>query len=320
MAQRIRFTPYDKPIVEEFDEDERVSEFMSYHSSSSLPIKRGGHPDDSMPIFLSNSEEEEVYRPRFGRASVISSRLLKISILAASVAAIAAAILSVENPLALFANAKASLIGTSAGQSAAIQSATIQMRTPEPVVPIRSLSADHAAPEIQSNTRALLPASRGAPTRDEIAAAFKTARQGQTEIAQPSAVAPVAVAPVAVAAAPAAVAVAPVAVAPATVVPVAVAPAARRLAPDELATLLKRAKSLIAVGDIAPARLLLERAADTQEPSATLLLAQTYDPAVLGTQDMRSVTPDLAKARDWYQKAARFGSQDAQQRLSQMQN
>jgi TPR repeat protein len=35
---------------------------------------------------------------------------------------------------------------------------------------------------------------------------------------------------------------------------------------------------------------------------------------------MRSITPDLAKARDWYQKAARFGSQDAQQRLSQMQN
>jgi hypothetical protein len=302
MAQRIRFTPYDKPIVEEFDEDERVSEFMSYQSTSSLPTKRGAHPDDSMPLFLSNPEEE-VYRPRFGRASVISSRLLKISILAASVAAIAAAILSVENPLALFANAKASLIGTPAGQSAAIQSATIQMRTPEPVVAIRSASADQAAPEVQSNigTRSLSPTPRGAPTRDEIAAAFKTARQGQTEIPQPSAV-------VAVAAAPAAVA------------PVAVAPAVRRLAPDELAALLKRAQGLIAVGDIAPARLLLERAADAQEASAALLLAQTYDPAVLGTQDMRSVTPDLAKARDWYQKAARLGSQDAQQRLSQMQN
>jgi hypothetical protein len=304
MAQRIRFTPYDKPIVEEFDEDERVSEFMSYQSTPSLPTKRGAYPDDSMPIFLSNPEEE-VYRPRFGRASVISSRLLKISILAASVAAIAAAILSVENPLALFANAKASLLGTPAGQSAAIQSATIQMRTPEPVVAIRSASADQAAPEIQSNmgTRALSPTPRGAPTRDEIAAAFKTARQGQTEIPPSSAVAPVAVA-----------------VAPAAVAPAAVAPAVRRLDSDELAALLKRAKALIAVGDIAPARLLLERAADTQEASAALLLAQTYDPAVLGTQDMRSVTPDPAKARDWYQKAARFGSLDAQQRLSQMQN
>jgi len=32
--------------------------------------------------------------------------------------------------------------------------------------------------------------------------------------------------------------------------------------------LMKRAKSLLASGDIPPARLLLERAADAQEPSA----------------------------------------------------
>ena len=54
---------------------------------------------------------------------------------------------------------------------------------------------------------------------------------------------------------------------------------ARKLDADELASLLKRAKGLIAVGDIPPARLLLERAADAQEASAALLLAQTYDPA-----------------------------------------
>jgi TPR repeat protein len=65
---------------------------------------------------------------------------------------------------------------------------------------------------------------------------------------------------------------------------------------------------------------LLERAADAQEASAALLLAQTYDPTVLGTQDMRSVTPDPAAARDWYQKAAQLGSRDAQARLAQMQN
>jgi TPR repeat protein len=50
-----------------------------------------------------------------------------------------------------------------------------------------------------------------------------------------------------------------------------------------------------------------------------LLLAQTYDPAVLGTRDLRSITPDPAMARAWYQKAARFGSLDAQQRLADMQ-
>ncbi len=94
----------------------------------------------------------------------------------------------------------------------------------------------------------------------------------------------------------------------------------RRFDLDELSGLMKRAKRLIAVGDIVPARLLLERAAEAQDASAAYLLAQTYDPAVLGTQDMRSITPDPAKARRWYERAAQFGSADAQERLAQMQN
>ena len=71
-------------------------------------------------------------------------------------------------------------------------------------------------------------------------------------------------------------------------------PPARRIDPDELAALLKRAKGLLAIGDITAARLLLERAADAQEAEAALMLAGTYDPQVLGTQDMRSITPDPA--------------------------
>ena len=95
---------------------------------------------------------------------------------------------------------------------------------------------------------------------------------------------------------------------------------ARRIDPDELAALLKRAKGLLAIGDITSARLLLERAADAQEPEAALMLAGTYDPQVLGSQDMRSVTPDPAAARVWYQKAAQLGSADAKRRLGQLQN
>ena len=83
---------------------------------------------------------------------------------------------------------------------------------------------------------------------------------------------------------------------------------------------MKRAKSLLAIGDITSARLLLERAADAQEADAALMLAGTYDPQVLGTQDMRSITPDPATARLWYQKAAQLGSSDARRRLSQIQN
>ena len=110
------------------------------------------------------------------------------------------------------------------------------------------------------------------------------------------------------------------AVAPVAAAPVPSTPSARRIDPDELAALMKRAGSLIAAGDIAPARLLLERAAEAQDAHAAFLLAQTYDPAVLGTQDMRSITPDPAKARSWYEKAVQFGSEEAQQRLAQMQN
>jgi hypothetical protein len=89
---------------------------------------------------------------------------------------------------------------------------------------------------------------------------------------------------------------------------------------ETLAALMTRAKSLMALGDIAAARLVLERAADAQDASAAFLLAQTYDPAVLGASDTRSITADPVMARDWYRKAASFGSADAQQRLTQLQN
>jgi hypothetical protein len=104
--------------------------------------------------------------------------------------------------------------------------------------------------------------------------------------------------------------------------PVAAVPPqpASTLDADTLAGLMTRAKSLIGVGDIAAARLLLERAANAQDATAALLLAQTYDPAVLGTRDTRSVNADAAAARDWYQKAAAFGSAEARQRLAQLSN
>src|SRR6266853_1400822 len=89
---------------------------------------------------------------------------------------------------------------------------------------------------------------------------------------------------------------------------------------ETLSALMTRAKSLLALGDIAAARLLLERAANAQDATAAFLQAQTYDPAVLGVRDTRSITPDPVMARDWYRKAASFGSADAQQRLTQLQN
>ena len=326
MGRNTRLSPYAKGSGEEFDEDASVIEFMSYRSAPSAS-KGNMPPDDSVPLFLSDHDEEPPRRPSFGRVrsedsdqprvlrEPVSPRIIKASILAASVVAIVVAIFAVGNPLALFANAKASLAGTAAGlsgapnQVAAIQRVPEPVRAaPEPVVAVRTASANPTAQEAQPNlgARAVSPTAKGGPTRDEIASAFKTARQGQPEAALPPAAVPVVTVPVAAA--------------PPAGVPAAAPPAARRVDPEELATLLKRAKSLIAIGDFAPARLLLKRAADAQEASAALLLAQTYDPAVLGKQDMRSIAPDPALAREWYQKAARYGSVDAQQRLSQMQN
>jgi len=82
---------------------------------------------------------------------------------------------------------------------------------------------------------------------------------------------------------------------------------------------MDRAKRLIAAGDISPARLLLERAADAQDPTAALMLARTYDPDVLGAQNSRSINPDPTMAHVWYQRAAQLGSADAQRRLSELQ-
>ena len=107
--------------------------------------------------------------------------------------------------------------------------------------------------------------------------------------------------------------------APASVGPLVTAPA-RRLAPDELTNLMRRARSLLAAGDIPSARLLLERAADAQEPNAAFMLAQTYDPVALGTQDARRIVPDPAAARAWYERAAQLGSIEAQRRLGQSPN
>jgi len=97
-----------------------------------------------------------------------------------------------------------------------------------------------------------------------------------------------------------------------------VAAPSKTLDPETLAALMTRAKSLLARGDFAGARLLLERAASAPDATAAFLLAQTYDPAVLRVRDTRSITADPLMARDWYRKAASLGSAEAQQRLTQL--
>ena len=300
MAQESRYNPYDTPYEPNYPSyEDRYAEPVDLdafgsqlRSSRSVARREDFLPDDSVPLFLSGSDGDprtsKFARPRKNR----SSRLLKTGALA--IAALVATFVAVKNPFAVFANATASLIGASDVKSAA---------TPETSPPRQAMAAAAVSTPVLAVTPAQAAVPPQLPSRDEIALALKTAHQNQgpAETTQQPAAASVAVAVAA-----------PVAVAPS-------APPARRIDSDELATLMTRAKALLASGDISPARLLLERAAEAQEASAALMLAQTYDPSVLGTQDIRNITPDPALARSWYQRAAQLGSADAQRRLSQLQ-
>jgi len=89
----------------------------------------------------------------------------------------------------------------------------------------------------------------------------------------------------------------------------------RQLAPEEIATLLKRGEELFRTGDLAGARLLLRRAAEAHDAVGALALATTYDPNALAELGVRGVAGDPAVARSWYEKAKEYGSREAPRRL-----
>jgi hypothetical protein len=124
--------------------------------------------NDPIPHFLSNPIEarEQAGSLQLWERAVLSSRILKTSILILTAAVIVFAILSTGNPLVLFENATASLFATSAPQDGTGQS-----------MPIIQSTADTQP----------LPTASEAPTDDEIAINLKTADQSQTDISQPSA-------------------------------------------------------------------------------------------------------------------------------------
>jgi TPR repeat protein len=94
--------------------------------------------------------------------------------------------------------------------------------------------------------------------------------------------------------------------------------AQRQLDREEITVLLKRGKDLIANGDIAAARLVLQRAADANDVEATLALAATYDPYVLQELKVYGFAADTGMARAWYEKAKQLGSAVALRRLEML--
>src|ERR1700730_12414212 len=284
---------YDDPDMETYD-DETI-----HYPVGSYKFGRSAR-DHSIPLFLSDPEgepdpEEFAIPLRQSRRLSISSKILA-SVLVAAAVAILFALFSSDDMRTVAVDAKASFAAVLPGPSVAAEPPSVQLTAKDVQLkdPARlSAPANLAAGAPQPNVQA--PAVRSntmvamAPSRDDINTAYQGALQGRAPVATP----------------PAAIA--------------TPAPTVRRLDPDELATLMTRAKGLLAAGDIPPARLLLERAGDAQEATAALLLAQTYDPAALGTQDARNIIPDIAPARTWYQRAVQLGSAEAQRRLTQMQ-
>jgi hypothetical protein len=84
----------------------------------------------------------------------------------------------------------------------------------------------------------------------------------------------------------------------------------------EAARLMARARALVAQGNIAAARLVLERAAETGSAEASFALAETYDPIVLSKWGTSGTRGETTKARELYTKAQAGGVQEANDRIN----
>ena len=273
------------PNVDAFDEN------TADHRVAPYKLRRSARTDlyleNSVPLFLSDCNGEpdpsEYITPLLKkRRGSISSRVLAVAC-AVAAGAILVALFSSDATRDVAVNVRASMAAVFPAPSAAAQSDPSQLtaldRQNDPARP--------SAPENQTPGRSVTTAA-AEPAREEIKMAYQSALQGR---------------------APAADAVAEL---------TTPADAIHHLDPDVIASLLRRADALIASGDVAAARLVLRRAADAGDAGAAMTLAGTYDPANLAKLGVHGIVPDVAMARSWYEKARKFGSAEAPQRLEML--
>lgn len=130
-------------------------------------VTNDGLQPDRPPIFLSE-DAEETGQPGIGKAqdiAIISSRILKTSILAATVTAVGIAVLSIGNPATLVANVTDWWVDKPA----------LQPEADPPTPPVQSIAGTQDLPTTNTD----------APTREETVAAVEPAEQRQ-EPAEPS--------------------------------------------------------------------------------------------------------------------------------------
>ena len=273
------------PDVDAFDEntvDHRVASYKLRQSA-----RTDIYPGDSVPLFLSDcngeSDSSEYTTPLLKkRRASISTRILA-GVCAAAVA-ILVALFSSDATRDIGVNVKASMAAVFPTPPAAAQSDPSQLTARDRQRdPARPSATENQTPGFRSVTTAAVT-----PPREEINIAYQSALQGR----------------------------APAAAAVAELTPPEVA--VHHLDPDVIASLLRRADALIASGDVDAARLVLRRAADAGDARAAMTLAGTYDPAILEKLGVHGFVPDVAMARSWYEKAKKFGSAEAPQRLEML--
>ncbi len=289
VGQTPRYRSYD-PDIKPYDEnptDHRVAPYKFGQSA------RTDHPENSVPLFLSDYDDEpdpsEYITPvQNGRGSYISSRILA-GVSATAAMAILVAVFSSDAARDIIANAKDSSTAVLSAASAAVQPNPTQLTAERD--PAQSKDTTRlSAPENQTLGLRSVTTAAVAPTREDVKAALQSALQG--DAAQAAAVAE----------------------------PMIPGDAIHHLDPSEIASSLRRGNDLIASGDLAAARLVLRRAANAGDAHAAMTLAGTYDPVVLEKLGVHGFVPDVAMARVWYEKAKKFGSAEAPQRLELLAN
>jgi TPR repeat protein len=288
VGQTPRYRSYD-PDIKPYDEnptDHRVAPYKFGQSA------RTDRPENSVPLFLSDYDDEpdpsEYMTPvQNGRGSYISSRILA-GVSATAAVAILVAVFSSDAARDIIANAKDSSTAVLSAASAAVQPNPTQLTAQKD--PAQSKDTTRlSAPEDQTVGLRSVATAAVAPTREDIKTAYRSAQHGD----------------------------APQAAAAELMIP---GDAIHRLDSSEIASSLRRGNDLIASGDLAAARLVLRRAANAGDAHAAMTLAGTYDPVVLEKLGVHGFVPDVAMARVWYEKAKKFGSAEAPQRLELLAN
>jgi Bacterial SH3 domain len=96
--------------------------------------------------------------------------------------------------------------------------------------------------------------------------------------------------------------------------------AAKQVAEDgpRIDELMAHGDKMIEVGYLAGARGYYRRAADAGSGEAAFALGTTYDPAFIREIGAQGTKPDMAQARQWYERAEELGDKDAHAKLLEL--